>query len=68
MESIINEIISLKNQITELWECIYENNRRYNQEQISETTHDDIHKSIRQLIDSKTWCILEYINKLEIEK
>lgn len=58
-------IFQLKNTIKQLRELQYINNRKCNQNEISEDIHASVHGCLKSSIDTKMWCLLENIDKLE---
>lgn len=58
-------IFQLKNTIKQLRELQYINNRKCNQNEISEDIHTSVNNCLKSSIDTKMWCLLENIDKLE---
>lgn len=60
-------IFQLKNTINQLRELQYINNRKYNQNEINKEIHKSVNDCLKSSIDTKMWCLLENIDKLENE-
>ena len=60
-------IFQLKNTIKQLRELQYINNRNCNQNKINDEIHKSVNDCLKSSIDTKMWCLLENINKLENE-
>lgn len=64
-EDILQNIFELKNVINELNELTYKLNRDYHENKITNEVHSNISYSLKDIINKKTFCLLEYIEKLE---
>lgn len=58
-------IFQLKSTIKQLRELQCINNRKCNQNEINEEIHKSVHDCLKSSIDTKMWCLLENIDKLE---
>ena len=60
-------IFQLKSTIKQLRELQYINNKQLNQNEINEEIHKNVNDCLKSSIDTKMWCLLENIDKLENE-